>query len=185
MKNIIRVLIGICAFSLMALAGCVKNDPEPAIPNAIPAGSKFSKIAVGWTMKEVHAVIGKPTDSHGYETGTKILSVSFGAEYLVEDLYKGNGRIIYESQDGKSSQDFPVRRIIYDPNESGRLDKAAYPDGPQNRKMPPPAPGKPARSSKSGGQGAKAGPAKTAPAADGGQSAPAPKAPADDPLGGL
>jgi hypothetical protein len=62
----------------------------------IPAGSPFSKIALGMSMKQVHDLIGEPTDQFNYSTGKAFIPFYFGRDMMrLEDLYKGLGRITY------------------------------------------------------------------------------------------
>lgn len=114
--------IGVMLLSLMA---CKSSSPklEDAIPNPIPESSKFSKIALGWSMGRVHDTIGMPNDTRNYMTGKAFIPMYFGSDRArMEDLYKGEGRIIYAGGTGLGNQGFTVFKIIYDPNESGYND---------------------------------------------------------------
>ncbi|MDL2275179.1 hypothetical protein LJC22_03515 [Desulfosarcina sp. OttesenSCG-928-G10] len=115
----------------MRHSGTESQTQEPAaaeeaynpIPNPIPPKSKFAKIQIGWSQARVHDTIGKPTDSHGYTTGQAWNPFYFGGDrYRIEDLYKGEGRVVYANDGGPYSQHYVVAEIIYDPKESGYSD---------------------------------------------------------------
>lgn len=116
----------IMASLLLTLAACKASSPEDdaAIPYPIPAKSKFAQIQLGWSHKRVHDTIGEPMDTREYTTGKAFIPFYFGSDMgRIEDLYKGEGRIIYSGGSGVNSQGFTVLKIIYDPNESGYNDK--------------------------------------------------------------
>lgn len=110
----------------MTGTACKKNTAAPAdeaIPTPIPPTSIFSKISVGWSMSRVHDTIGKPTDTRHYITGKNWIPMYFGSDRVrLEDLYKGEGRVIYAGGAGMGNQGYTVFKIIYDPNESGYND---------------------------------------------------------------
>ena len=150
-RPMLSLILFVCL--VLCLSACQKNtSAEDAIPTPIPPTSDFSKIGLGWSQKRVHDTIGSPTDTRNYITGKAFIPFYFGSDNArVEDLYKGEGRIIYAGGSGIGSQGYTVFKIIYDPNESGYNDKQAFPDGPQNAKVveaPKPAPQKIVRQSK-------------------------------------
>lgn len=111
---------------VFALAACKGASPkeEDAIPVPIPAESIFTKIQLGWSQKRVHDTIGTPADTRSYFTGKSFIPFYFGSDHgRVEDLYKGEGRIIYSGGTGLGNQGFTVLKIIYDPAETGYNDK--------------------------------------------------------------
>ena len=115
----------ILAFLFIFITGCLAKSqyPKDAIPTPIPSSSKFSKISLGWSEQRVHDTIGKPTDSRKYITGKSFIPYYFGSDAArKEDLYKGEGRIIYAGGAGLANQGFTVHKIIYDPSESGYND---------------------------------------------------------------
>jgi hypothetical protein len=68
----------------------------------------------------VHDVIGDPTDTRSYVTGKAFIPMYFGSDGArMEDLYKGEGRIIYSGGAGMGNQGYTVFKIIYDPTEDG------------------------------------------------------------------
>ena len=134
MKGFPRLTVCLALVCLVfALGACAKeSSSEEAIPNPIPAKSKFAKIQLGWSMQRVHDTIGKPTDTRSYTTGKAFIPFYFGSDNArVEDLYKAEGRVIYSGGAGVGNQGFTVLKIIYDPEESGYNDKTANPNGPQ------------------------------------------------------
>ena len=117
-----------CAALLMLVACASGNRGEingaEAISTPIPAESKFAPVVVGWSRARVHDTIGKPTDSRSYSTGKSWIPFYFGSDAVrVEDLYKGEGRIIYAGGTGLGNQGYTVYTIVYDPNESGYNDR--------------------------------------------------------------
>lgn len=122
-----NVLLKLLCFLLLVtfLGACSSQlTPEEAIPNPIPQNSKFAKIQLGWSINRVHDTIGKPTDSHAYSTGKAWIPFYFGSDYArVEDIYKGEGRIVYTGGTGFGARSWTVYKIIYNKNESGYNDK--------------------------------------------------------------
>lgn len=111
----------------LALTGCMGSSQESsATPKTakaeaskgttkIPRSSKLSKIKKGMSRKQVYDLIGAPTDSHGYSTGKSWIPFYYGGDrYRYENLYKGEGRIIFTGRNH-----WKVHEIIYDPKESG------------------------------------------------------------------
>lgn len=77
------------------------------------AGSKFSKIQIGWDQKHVIDVIGLPTDTKVYSTGKAWIPFYGGSDSMRNEAhYKGEGILTYGGN-GK------LIRIIVNPNESG------------------------------------------------------------------
>jgi hypothetical protein len=125
------ILITATLIVLVALAGCA-NQSEPRVDapadsgviGTIPPDSKFAKISVGMTKREVIDLIGEPTDEVSYITGKAFIPFYYGADTgRSELLYKGEGRITIQTTGGafgpKSSGNFKVLKIVYDPSESG------------------------------------------------------------------
>ena len=122
-----RILVGLLMLALALMLGACGSKPldrAEAIPNPIPAKSKFAKIDLGWSMQRVHDTIGKPTDTRSYTTGKAWIPGYFGSDSArMEDLYKKQGRIIYSGGTGLGNDGWTVLKIIYDANESGYNDK--------------------------------------------------------------
>ena len=117
-KSFIVALIAITV--LAVLAGCVHNKPkdDTATPQkqeksekadkkdeskigviGTPApGSKFAKLKLGMTMKEVFAKIGEPNNQWQRPTGKSHIPFYFGDDrWVVECSYKKEGRLIFNS----------------------------------------------------------------------------------------
>lgn len=133
---------------ILALCACPKKNPDSEfpVPYAIPSSSPFSKIKLGWTMRQVRETIGPPTDTRTYTAGlTSYLPIYSGdTGYRADEHYKGHGFIVYAGSSDTGIQSYQVLRIVYNEEESGYADKSAYPDGPHNkpptRKPPKPRP---------------------------------------------
>ena len=96
------------------------GESDGGIVGAIPPGSKFAKISIGMSMKEVFDFIGPPTDTKAYATGKTFIPFYFGSDGArSEALYKGEGRITFTGGAGVGGGTFKVYRIVYDPSESG------------------------------------------------------------------
>lgn len=122
-KFMVKLLSITVMLMLLAACGGGNAEPENPIPNPVPATSKFSKVEIGWSMKRVHDVIGDPTDTRSYTTGKAWIPFYFGSDHArIEDLYKGEGRIIYSGGTGLGSQGWSVLKIIYDATEKGYND---------------------------------------------------------------
>ncbi|MBK6509537.1 MAG: hypothetical protein IPG06_08730 [Haliea sp.] len=81
-----------------------KNTATPTTQNVakqqvmapIPVDSPFSKIKVGMPNKQVHDLIGTPTDTKHYTTGKAFIPFYFGNDTMRLKIYtKGQGRIVY------------------------------------------------------------------------------------------
>jgi len=125
-----------CIAVVVALTGCATHSTssnssssnEPAanassdgggIVGTIPPDSKFAKISIGMSMKEVYDTIGQPTDTHSYTTGKAFIPFYFGNDVArSEALYKGEGRITFTGA-GIGGVALKVFRIEYDPKETG------------------------------------------------------------------
>ncbi|POZ50041.1 hypothetical protein [Methylovulum psychrotolerans] len=85
----------------------------------IPSNSPFAKVKVGMPYRQVHDLIGEPTDTGSHATGKAFVPFYFGGDVMrMEDFYKGLGRIVYTGA-GMGGVHFKVHEIIYDPNEDG------------------------------------------------------------------
>ena len=126
LKNYINHFFILLLF-IFIISGCKSQSgvsSNDAIPTPIPQTSKFSKVQIGWSIARVHDVIGKPTDTRTYLSGKTFIPMYFGSDRArIEDLYKGEGRIIYTGGSGLTNQGYTVFKIIYDPTESGYNDK--------------------------------------------------------------
>ena len=84
------------------------------------AGSPFTKLQIGMSMREATDITGQPTDQGAYITGKAFIPFYFGSDrHRYEAVYKGQGRLIFA---GGSFGDFMSGHliwIIYCPTEPG------------------------------------------------------------------
>lgn len=113
-------LIAACASSPGNQGGNSSSQPKGAqIIGNIPSGSPFSKIKIGMSQKQVHDLIGQPTDIGNHMTGKMFIPFYFGNDVMrAQDLYKGQGRITYTGA-GIGGVNFHVYTIEYDTSEDG------------------------------------------------------------------
>ena len=78
------------------------NDWEGEISGKPAPGSKFTKLKIGMTMKQVTDLIGQPTDQGTSITGKAWIPFYHGGSdrYRHEMVYKGQGRLIFASGGG-------------------------------------------------------------------------------------
>jgi len=114
--------------ALLLTAGCASTNknqnasnaaPESRIQGNIPATNPFSRIQIGMSQRQVHDILGQPTDSGNYQTGKAFIPFYFGNDMMrFEDLYKGMGKITYSGA-GIGGVNLKVYSVIYDPSEDG------------------------------------------------------------------
>lgn len=69
---------------------------EGEIIGTIRPNSRFSKLKIGMTMSQVHALIRTPDDMSRHETGKRWIPFYFGDDVQrIEVLYKGDGCLTY------------------------------------------------------------------------------------------
>jgi hypothetical protein len=92
--------------------GEITGKPAPS--------SRFTKLEIGMSMRQVVDLIGPPTDQGGYITGRSFIPFYFGSDrHRFEMAYKGQGRLIFA---GGSIGDFTGGNliwIIHNANDSG------------------------------------------------------------------
>lgn len=79
-------------------------------------GTKFSKLKIGMSKRQVEDLVGMPSDTRSYQTGKAWIPVAgaFSQDtYRTETYYKGVGRLIYAKQGTK------LYRIDVDRSEDG------------------------------------------------------------------
>lgn len=82
-------------------------------------GSKFSRVEIGMTQKEVDALIGPPSDTDSHITGKSFIPFYFGGDtYRLEAFYKGEGILTF-APSHFAGQANTLIRIIADPSERG------------------------------------------------------------------
>ena len=96
------------------------GDWEGEITGKPAPGSKFTKLQIGMSMKQVTDITGAPTDQGAYITGKMFIPWYFGADkYRHEMTYKGMGRLIFASPGGYEVGAGNLIWIIHNANESG------------------------------------------------------------------
>jgi hypothetical protein len=72
------------------------NGFDGEITGKPAANSKFTKLQIGMSMKQVTDLIGQPTDQGQYVTGKAWIPFYFGSDqHRYELVYKGQGRLIF------------------------------------------------------------------------------------------
>ena len=96
------------------------NNWEGEITGKPAANSKFNKLQIGMSMKQVVDLAGEPTDRGAYVTGKAWIPFYFGSDrHRFEFVYKNQGRLIFA---GGSLGDYTGGNliwIIHNPNEPG------------------------------------------------------------------
>lgn len=111
-------LVSACA-SNSETKSTTQSQAEQQIIGNIPAGSPFSKITIGMSLKQVHDIIGEATDSHSYTTGKAFIPFYYGSDTnRLEELYKAQGSLTYTGS-GIGGTNFKLYRVVYDENETG------------------------------------------------------------------
>ena len=95
------------------------NDWQGEISGIPAANSRFTKLKIGMSEKEVTDLLGKATDEGGYVTGKAFIPFYFGSDRLrYEMVYKGEGRLILAQGSMGGSQAFLIW-IIHNANDRG------------------------------------------------------------------
>lgn len=96
------------------------GDWEGEITGNPAPNSKFAKLQIGMSMRQVVDIAGQPTDQGGYITGRAFIPFYFGSDrHRFEMAYKGQGRLVFA---GGSLGDFTGGNliwIIHNPNDTG------------------------------------------------------------------
>ncbi|MEJ8857665.1 hypothetical protein WKW79_24040 [Variovorax robiniae] len=96
------------------------NDYEGEITGNPGAGSKFTRLQIGMSSRQVTDLIGPPTDQGAYVTGKAFIPFYFGGDrHRYEMTYKGQGRLVFA---GGGMGDFTSGNliwIIHNQNETG------------------------------------------------------------------
>ncbi len=72
------------------------RDWEGEITGKPPAGTKFTQLQIGMSIKQVTDLIGQPSDQGAYVTGKAFIPFFFGSDtHRQEYVYKGQGRLIF------------------------------------------------------------------------------------------
>lgn len=96
------------------------NDWEGEIIGKPAPGSKFTKLKIGMTMKQVTKLIGQPNDQGAYVTGKAWIPYYHGSDvYRHELVYKNQGRLIFASDPSGDYTSGNLISIIHNAKESG------------------------------------------------------------------
>jgi hypothetical protein len=94
--------------------GCLVKgvgDWDGEISGVPVAGSKFNKLKIGMSMRQVTDLAGSPSDEGAYMTGKAWIPFYFGSDrHRYEMLYKNTGRLIFA---GGSMGDFSSGHLIW------------------------------------------------------------------------
>ncbi len=86
------------------------NGWEGEITGKPAPGSKFTRLQIGMSMKQVTDLIGQPTDQGAYVTGKAWIPFYYGSDrYRHEAVYKGQGRLIFA---GGGRGDYSAANLI-------------------------------------------------------------------------
>jgi hypothetical protein len=96
------------------------GDWEGEITGKPAAGSRFTKLQIGMSMKQVTDTVGQPTDSGAYITGKAWIPFYFGSDrHRFEMVYKGQGRLIFAGGSLGNFTGGNLIWIIHNASESG------------------------------------------------------------------
>ena len=81
--------------------------------------SKFKKLQIGMSMKQVTNMIGQPNDQGAYMTGKAWIPFYHGGSdrYRYELVYQGSGRLIFSSGSRYRYEEGHLTSIIHNANE--------------------------------------------------------------------
>ena len=95
------------------------NDWEGEISGIPAANSRFTKLKIGMSTREVKSILGDPTDWGQYSTGKMWIPFYLGSDRIrMEHVYKNEGRLIFAQESLGATGAFLVW-IIHNPNERG------------------------------------------------------------------
>lgn len=96
------------------------NDWEGEITGKPGTGSKFTKLQIGMGVRQVADLVGQPTDQGAYATGKMWIPWYFGSDKVrFEQVFKGQGRLIFASPGGMDFSSGNLVWIIHNQNEAG------------------------------------------------------------------
>jgi len=96
------------------------DDWEGEITGKPGPGSKFTQLKIGMGMRQVADLIGQPTDQGSYATGKIWIPWYFGSDkFRYEQVYKGQGRLIFATAGGTDFSSGHLIWVIHNPNEGG------------------------------------------------------------------
>lgn len=96
------------------------NNWEGEITGKPAPGSRFTKLQIGMSMKQVTDLIGQPTDQGAYVTGKAWIPFYYGSDrYRHEMVYKGQGRLIFAGGSVGDYSSGHLISIIHNAQEGG------------------------------------------------------------------
>lgn len=96
------------------------NDYEGEITGNPGANSKFTRLQIGMSARQVEDIAGRPTDQGAYVTGKAFIPFYFGGDrHRYEMTYKGQGRLVFAGGGMGDYTSGNLIWIIHNPNESG------------------------------------------------------------------
>ncbi|MET3441912.1 hypothetical protein ABIC94_002693 [Variovorax paradoxus] len=96
------------------------NGYEGEITGVPARNSKFSRLQIGMSARQVTDLAGQPTDQGAYVTGKAFIPFYFGSDrHRYEMTYKGQGRLVFAGGGMGDYSSGNLIWIIHNPNESG------------------------------------------------------------------
>jgi hypothetical protein len=96
------------------------KDWDGEITGKAAPNSKFKKLQIGMSMKQVTDLIGEPTDQGASVTGKAFIPFYFGSGTVrYEAAYKGQGRLIFSGGGMSNAGGANLVWIINNANDSG------------------------------------------------------------------
>ncbi|MBD9663927.1 hypothetical protein IB278_08105 [Variovorax sp. VRV01] len=96
------------------------NGYEGEITGNPARNSRFTRLQIGMSAKQVTDLAGPPTDQGAYVTGKAFIPFYFGSDrHRYEMTYKGQGRLVFAGGGMGDYSSGNLIWIIHNPNESG------------------------------------------------------------------
>ena len=96
------------------------NGYEGEITGNPARNSRFTRLQIGMSAKQVTDLTGPPTDQGAYVTGKAFIPFYFGSDrHRYEMTYKGQGRLVFAGGGMGDYSSGNLIWIIHNPNESG------------------------------------------------------------------
>jgi hypothetical protein len=96
------------------------NGYEGEITGVPARNSRFSRLQIGMSARQVTDLAGQPTDQGAYVTGKAFIPFYFGSDrHRYEMTYKGQGRLVFAGGGMGDYSSGNLIWIIHNPNESG------------------------------------------------------------------
>jgi hypothetical protein len=96
------------------------NGYEGEITGTPARNSRFTRLQIGMSAKQVTDLAGPPTDQGAYVTGKAFIPVYFGSDrHRYEMTYKGQGRLVFAGGGMGDYSSGNLIWIIHNPNETG------------------------------------------------------------------